>query len=100
MLTGSTDANWSQFLHLIGPGTALVLADSAPRAGNYPTWAWLPGEKIADHWQATLPANLPSGDYTFQIGFYRQDTQERMPVMQDGETVPDRSAALLQFHVG
>ncbi len=98
-VTGQTPDTWSQFVHLIGPSSAAVLADGAPRAGGYPTWAWSVGERVADAWSFSLPADLPSGEYTLALGFYRQDTGERMPVQVGGQPVSDRTAALLRFSV-
>ncbi|MEP7289784.1 MAG: glycosyltransferase family 39 protein [Chloroflexota bacterium] len=99
MVMGQTPDNWSQFIHLVGPQTAVVLADKVPRAGLYPTWAWSVGEKIADQWQVEIPAALPPGDYTIQIGFYRQDTGERTPATQDGKAAADGSVTVLKFQV-
>ncbi len=90
----------SQFIHLIGPQTTAVLADGIPRAGRYPTWAWTAGERIVDEWQLAIPASLPSGEYVIKIGFYRQDTGERLPVLQNGEVNEERTATLLSFRVG
>ena len=97
-VTGTTPEAWSQFIHLIGgDGGAWVLADGEPRGGRYPTWAWAQGERVADRWRLTLPADLPPGDYTIKIGFYNRETGARMPVVQDGASVPDSAAVLLSF---
>jgi hypothetical protein len=98
-VTGETLVDWSQFIHLIGPGTGSVLADKIPRAGHYPTWAWSTGEKFTDRWQFQLPTNLAPGAYTIEIGFYRQDNGERMPVAVNGKPALNNSAALLSFQV-
>ncbi len=97
--TGTTDQNWTQFIHLVGEDGSQSLADGIPRGGAYPTWAWSPDERIADRWQLTLPTNLPPGEVALKLGFYRQDTGERMPVTQDGEPVPDNAAPLLTFQI-
>ncbi len=98
-VTGTTDTSQSQFIHLMGTDTALILADRIPRQGDYPTWAWSPGEMIVDNWTLTLPDHLAPGDYTIRLGFYRQDTGERMAVMQTGMPATDNSAVLLTFRV-
>jgi 4-amino-4-deoxy-L-arabinose transferase-like glycosyltransferase len=94
-----TADNWTQFIHLSGGDTGLPLADSVPRGGNYPTWAWSPGEYIADTWTFTLPDDLPPGEYHIFTGFYRQDTGERMPAIQDGQAAPNNAVALFSFRV-
>ncbi|MEP7285733.1 MAG: glycosyltransferase family 39 protein [Chloroflexota bacterium] len=98
-VTGRIDGNYAEFFHLIGPNTALVLSDSVPRGGQYPTSAWSPGEKVADHWQLDIPANLAPGTYEIQFGFYRQDTGERLPTTLRGKDVLDRSIVLSTFEV-
>ncbi len=98
-VTGQTAENWTQFIHLIGSEVAVTLVDGIPRGGNYPTWAWSPGEQLADAWTFQLPDDLPSGDYTLRLGFYRQDTGERLPATQDNQPLPDGSAAIIQFHI-
>lgn len=100
-VTNVTPDSWSQFIHLYGEnGFVGVLADGIPRGGDYPAWAWSPGEQITDSWAFTLPADLPSGAYSIQIGFYRPDTGERMPVMLDGAAAANNSAEILRFRVG
>ena len=98
-VTGQTPDTWSQFVHLIGPSSAAVLADGVPRAGGYPTWAWSVGEWVADSWTFSLPVDLLPGEYTLTLGFYRQDSGERMPVQVGGQSAPDGTAALLRFIV-
>ena len=97
-VTAPTPDNWLQFIHLVGPNTAISLADGIPRGGGYPTWAWSAGERIADRWQVTIPTSLAPGDYTLQIGFAMPNT--RMPVTVNGVAPPDSAAPLLTFHVG
>jgi 4-amino-4-deoxy-L-arabinose transferase-like glycosyltransferase len=96
-VTGRADQDLAQFVHLIGPQTAKVLYDGTPRAGRYPTWAWSPGEKIVDELQITLPEDLPPGDYTLKVGFYRRDNGERLAVKENGHDVDDRNGTLISF---
>lgn len=97
-VTGKTGANLKQFIHLSPvdseAGEQIVLADGLPRTGAYPTWAWSPGEVLVDRWQATLPDDLPPGEYALNVGLYNPDTGARLAVTQDGMAVAERSAAL------
>ncbi|MBX3080784.1 MAG: glycosyltransferase family 39 protein [Anaerolineae bacterium] len=95
-VTQPTTQNLAQFIHLIGPENH-VLIDAIPRGGQYPTWAWSRGERIADRWQFTLPATLPAGTYTITLGFYDPVTGERLPARQAGTLTPDKNVSLLQF---
>lgn len=93
-VTERTPESWTQFIHLVGDGVSIPLADGVPRGGAYPTWAWTPGERVADAWTLTLPEDLPAGEYRLQLGFYRQDTGERMPATQDGAPLPDNAVTV------
>ena len=75
----------------------LSWADGQPRAGNYPTWAWSPGEQVVDTWTITLPAGLKPGDYQVVTGFYKPATGERIPILEDGQPAPNNSATVLRF---
>jgi|GEM_PF-2306341 len=100
-VTGETGDNWSQFTHVIGldNGYSAVLSDGIPNFGAYPTWAWSAGEQIAELRPLSLPVDLPPGEYAIQTGFYRQDTGERMPVIQDGQRAANDSAVVMTFTV-
>ncbi|MBA3870840.1 MAG: hypothetical protein H0X30_16995, partial [Anaerolineae bacterium] len=95
----NTPDSWTEFIHLTGPNGSQSLGDGIPRSGNYPTWAWSAGEKIADQWSLQIPSNLPSGDYTLEIGFYQPATNQRMPALQAGQAATDNSPVLMHFQV-
>lgn len=60
--------NYTVFTHLLNSAeTVLVNADHAPPK---PTQGWVPGEIIADNVPLPLPATLPSGTYTLEVGLY------------------------------
>ncbi len=99
-VTGQTPDDWTQFIHLIGPDTAVVLADGAPRQGDYPTWAWFPGERIVDTWRLTIPESLSPGEYALHIGFYRRDTGERKPAADAAGPVENSSPMLARVNMG
>jgi len=99
-VTARTPESWTQFVHLVGNGVSIPLADGAPRAGTYPTWAWSPGERVADTWTLALPDDLPPGEYRLQLGFYRQDSGERMPATQGGAPAADNAATVATVSVG
>lgn len=91
--------DWSMFVHLIGPSTALSLADGPPRDGAYPTWAWTPGEKIVDTWQISLPPDLPPGSYEVRIGFFDADLDRRLSAREAGDPAPEGDPLLFTFTV-
>lgn len=95
----ATPDSWAEFIHLTGANDSQSLGDGLPRSGNYPTWAWSAGEKIADQWSLSIPPNLSPGDYTLEIGFYQPATNQRMPALQAGQPAPDNSPALIHFQI-
>ena len=99
-VTSRTPESWTQFVHLVGDGLSIPLADGVPRAGAYPTWAWTPGERVADTWTLALPDDLQAGEYRLQLGFYRQDSGERMPATQGDAPAADNAATVATVSVG
>jgi hypothetical protein len=76
----TSDSYWV-FLHLVdSSGRIVAQHDSPPAGGALPTEIWVTGEVIADRHEVALPPDLPAGDYTLQVGLYRLDTFERLPV--------------------
>jgi len=66
-----TRISYHVFLHLIGPGGALVAqSDGIPANWTRPTTGWLPGEYITDVHVLTIPPDTPAGDYTLYAGLY------------------------------
>ncbi len=78
------------FVHLLdAAGKPVAWADSEPGDGRLPTTSWVPGEYLADGHTAHLPADLPAGEYRWEIGFYFDDGT-RLPVVDaQGQVVGD-----------
>ncbi|MEW5957305.1 MAG: hypothetical protein AB1801_06255 [Chloroflexota bacterium] len=92
--TAIPPADYTVFVHLLDPAGSLVTqADSPPASGGYPTSLWDPGEIIVD--THPLPA-LPPGRYILQVGLYRPDMGERLPLAGS----PDGAAQLIEVEVG
>ena len=82
--------DWTTYNHLLGPpkadGSSLWAGyDSPPGGGSLPTSRWQPGWRIVDEYPISLPADLPPGPYTLEVGLY-QPTGARLPV--DGSGIP------------
>jgi hypothetical protein len=86
-------ADYTVFVHLLDShGNLAAQFDNPPAAGAYPTSLWDPGEIIADErWLS----DLAPGRYTLQVGLYRPDTGERLPV----EGRVDGVVRLMEFEV-
>jgi len=85
------DISYSVFTHLLGPeNEVLGQKDSIPQGGAYPTTLWQPGEIVADSYRFTVSPDAPPGSYPLEVGMYRLETNQRLPVVDaDGRPVPD-----------
>jgi hypothetical protein len=80
------DRDLKVFAHLIDAGGGVLAQfDGQPRAGDYPTSRWIPGELIEDTYPIFLPAELPAGPYQLYLGLYDEATMTRLPVSTDSE---------------
>ncbi len=67
----SLAADYTAFVHLVGPDGSLVAQqDKPPLDGLLPTSTWVPGQRVADEFVVTLPADATPGDYRLVTGFY------------------------------
>ena len=84
--------NYTVFVHLLdAQGHLLTQADSPPQAGQYPTSLWDTGETIADRHVLDVPAHLPPGSYSVEVGIYRSDSGQRLSILDSsGQPQGDR----------
>jgi 4-amino-4-deoxy-L-arabinose transferase-like glycosyltransferase len=62
---------------------------------RYPSQVWQPGETIRQVHRLRLPEDAPAPVlYWFNVGLYRDPNGERLPVVADGNPVPDRTVRL------
>jgi hypothetical protein len=77
--TGTPSADYTVFVHLLGPdGALLATADGPPVGGDYPTGMWRPGDRVADEHVLAVPAGLPAGAYALAVGMYEPATLVRL----------------------
>jgi hypothetical protein len=62
-------------------GRTLAQADSEPGCGELPTNRWVAGDQVVDRHAIFLPADMPPGDYSLQVGVYEARTDLRMDVL-------------------
>jgi hypothetical protein len=91
--TAIPSADYTVFVHLLdSEGNLAAQFDNPPAAGAYPTSLWDANEIIVDErWLS----DLVPGRYTLQVGLYRPDTGERLPV----EGRVDGVVRLVEFEV-
>lgn len=76
--------SYSVFVHVVDPeGVMWTQHDGVPLNGLHPTTHWVAGEIISDPRELTLPADTPSGRYRVEVGLYRPDTMQHLPVMDE-----------------
>ncbi len=81
--------SYTIFLHLKNAnGDLIAQQDALPYDGQYPTWAWPPGEIIVTTHTLTVPTDQPP-PYTLAVGMYGWPSLERLPVIQDGQAQAD-----------
>ncbi len=98
--TGTTDASYTVFTHLLGPdGRVYAQQDNPPQRGEHPTSAWLAGEIVVDRYELRLDPQAPAGEYELEIGMYDPRTGARLPVLLDGVRQPEDRAVLARVRV-
>jgi hypothetical protein len=75
---GPTSDRWKVFTHLLDEGSRVVAQrDTEPSDSLRPTTSWQPGERIEDNYGIAIPANLPAGSYTLEIGMYAGERRSK-----------------------
>jgi hypothetical protein len=88
-------APYTVFLHLLDPdGQRVAQADGPPFDGLHPTDHWLPGERLRDQRQLTLPADAPPGRYQIVVGWYDPLSQDRLPLLTGDDSLSMASISL------
>ena len=79
------DADYTVFAHVRdAAGNIAAQLDSPPQLGAYPTSFWDAGEIVTDDRSIQIAVNARAGDYTVNVGLYRLDNGERLPVTSGG----------------
>jgi 4-amino-4-deoxy-L-arabinose transferase-like glycosyltransferase len=75
--------------------------DRRPQDG-YSTLRWVPGEVVPDPFGIPIDPAAPAGIYTIDFGLYRETGRgaESLPLMQDGQPLPQHSIRLGPIKVG
>ncbi len=60
--------DYAVFVHFTGPSH--FQADHSPARGRLPTSQWVKGEIVRDEFTATVPGNVPAGEYTATVGLW------------------------------
>jgi hypothetical protein len=101
----SMPIDYKLFLHLLGspkPDGSPIYAqlDVPPCGSAYPTSQWQPGDTLVAAYSLAVPADLPPGNYTLDLGWYDEATAARRPISDDAHPSPGNALTLVQFRVG
>lgn len=73
------------FTHLLDSHNKVVAQhDGEPAGGTRPTTTWEPGERIDDLHGIAIPAGVPPGIYTIEVGMYLPATGVRALITRSG----------------
>ncbi len=87
--------NYTVFVHLVGPdGKLWGQVDSPPLQGRMPTSNWVTGLDLVDRYHLTVDPKAPPGRYTVEVGVYRPENGERLPVGNALRPSPDNQIAI------
>jgi hypothetical protein len=88
--------SYTVFIHVIDEQGQLWFGhDYTPLGGAFPSYLWfpkwLPGQRVVDPYRLRLPAELPPGTYSLQVGMYEMGSIRRIPHLgADGTMTGDR----------
>jgi hypothetical protein len=86
------NTSYTVFIHLLDAEDKIWgQRDGLPGNGSLPTTGWLPGEVIVDQYEVPIQPNAPPGQYVIEVGMYRAETGQRLPIInRKGQVVGDR----------
>lgn len=81
-----TDRSYKVFVHLRDEANRIVAQhDALPAGGGAPTNTWATAEVVVDEHTLVLPADLEPGRYRLVVGFYHEESGERLPLSEGAE---------------
>ena len=93
-------SNAKVFLHLYdSAGNLAVQSDGWVFYDTRPPYTWQPGEVVIGHRPLALPADLPAGQYSLEVGLYEPDVGQRLPVYRSGVRQAEDRATLATLEV-
>jgi hypothetical protein len=81
-------------------GRKAAQQDGLPVCDQEPTPTWSPGELIVDRRVLRVEEGTPAGRYTLVTGLYREETGERLPVLDASGAVVDNKVVVGEVVVG
>lgn len=83
---GKPDADYTVFVHIIGPDGLIAQDDSEPADGTLPTKWWTTGMTIVDSHTITMTTSYDPQIDQIRVGLYRNDNLVRLPVLDNNDS--------------
>lgn len=91
---------YTVFTHLEDDRAQVIAQhDKPPLDGDWPTWAWEPGEPVVDSYHIAIPPDARPGRYALRIGMYRLSDGSRLSVQPIDPSVLDNAVQLAIIEV-
>jgi hypothetical protein len=74
--------NYSVFVHLVRPPEHLWGQDDRLNPADFPMTRWPVDKYVRDRHRLPVLPGTPPGEYEIEVGFYRQDSGERLLVLE------------------
>ncbi len=89
-------ADYTVFVHLIGPDGRQYGRDLPPAEGRFPTSLWRQGDRSLTYADVALPPDAAKGAYRVYLGAYPSASQgaERLPITTSDLRVQDQAVFL------
>lgn len=86
-VTAATRSDAKVFLHLYdADGNLGSQSDGWPYYDTRPPYTWWPGEVVVDQRRVALPADLPAGSYSLEVGLYDPTDGGRLSAFRKGDS--------------
>ncbi|HHW84900.1 MAG TPA: hypothetical protein GX400_01660 [Chloroflexi bacterium] len=82
-----------------GDGVMVAQQDGLPVCDRYLTAQWDPGELVVDSRTVPIADTAPPGDYPLYVGFYAEETGERLPLLNAAGVQIDDKIHLLDLQI-
>jgi hypothetical protein len=93
-----TEHSYTMFAHLLDASDeVLTQSDNKPMDGGFPTTFWQTGDHVRDEHRLLLPPDLSSDTFRLRVGLYHTQTDDGLPVADDGP--PEGSIILGPFRI-
>ena len=97
---GGVKGDYTAFTHLLSQDGTLYGGWDRKLGGEfYPSSQWPAGDTLREEYPLTVSPETPPGRYHIEVGLYRPETMERLPVLDDNGQPVDNRVLLCEVQV-